>query len=100
MQAGKNVEACAIVFKTLKDHNYDPISSVDHDLLPKTPEDVAKFADGLNDTKVDKEDIRILVMSLIGSAGYVTVETGLKPDRQSTIASQSCVTRCSTLVCR
>jgi len=57
------------MFKTLKEHNYDPLTSIDHATLPKTPEDVEIFQRKLDGTKASKDDIRILVVSLIGAAG-------------------------------
>lgn len=57
------------MFKTLKEHNYDPVTSIGHATLPKTPEDVEIFQRKLDGTKASKDDIRILVVSLIGAAG-------------------------------
>jgi hypothetical protein len=66
---GQMHQAVALTFKVLEEHGYHLEQAIDRTLLPKTLEDIERIEQSIEEGPVDKDDVRILMMSLMGSAG-------------------------------
>lgn len=66
---GQMHQAVALTFKVLEEQGYHLEDPINRTLLPQTLEDIERIEQSIEDGPVDKDDVRILMMSLMGSAG-------------------------------